>query len=97
MIEVSVRKDEIKLIGHANSDIKGRDIVCAAVSMIAQNLVTSVRDLTNDEISYMKESGKMIIRLDFKNLSEQSKILVDSFFLGICVISNEYPKNVKIV
>lgn len=97
MIEVSVRKYGIKVKGHANLDIKGRDIVCAAVSMLTQNLIISIQDLTDDEVFHVQESGEAVIKLDFENLSEKAKTLIDSFFLGICSIANEFPNNVKVV
>lgn len=97
MIEVSVRKYGIKVKGHANLDIKGRDIVCAAVSMLVQNLIISIQDLTDDEIFHVQEPGEVVIKLDFENLSEKAKTLVDSFFLGICAVANEHPDNVRIV
>ena len=97
LIEVSVRKDEVKVSGHAGFAKKGEDITCAAVSILTQNLVNSVQNLTRDKVSCRVESGKAIISLDFENLSEQTKTLIDSFFLGICSIANEFPNNVKVV
>jgi uncharacterized protein YsxB (DUF464 family) len=97
LIEVSVEKYGIKVKGHANVDIKGRDIVCAAVSMLTQNLIISIQDLTDDEVFHVQEPGEAVIKLDFENLSEKTKTLIDSFFLGICSIANEFPNNVKVM
>lgn len=97
MIEVSVRKNEIKVKGHAGLAKKGEDITCAAVSILIQNLIDSIQNLTQDKIACVIESGKVIINLDFENLSEKTKTLIDSFFLGICSIANEFPNNVKVV
>lgn len=97
LIEVSVRKNQIKVKGHAGLTKKGEDIICAAVSILAQNLVNSIQNLTQDKITCVIESGKVIINLDFENLSEQTKTLIDSFFLGICSIANEFPNNVKVM
>ena len=46
MIEVTVRKDEIKISGHANYAVSGSDIVCAGVTALAQTLIKSIEDLT---------------------------------------------------
>lgn len=97
LIEVSVRKYGIKVKGHANLDIKGRDIVCAAVSMLTQNLIISIQDLTDDEVFHVQEPGEAVIKLDLENLSEKAKTLVDSFFLGICALANEFPDNIKVM
>ena len=52
MIEVSVRKNEIKVSGHAMYAPHGQDIVCAGVSSLVRTLIRSIEDLTRDEIEY---------------------------------------------
>ena len=49
LIEVSVRKNQIKVKGHASLTKKGEDIICAAVSILTQNLVNSIQDLTQED------------------------------------------------
>lgn len=95
MIEVSVRKGSIAVTGHAKFAPPGQDIVCASISMLTQNLIKSIEDLTEDKIEYEISPGRVDIY--YGNLSEESKTLVDSFFIGICMIANEYPENVRIV
>ena len=58
MIAVSVRKDGIKVSGHANYGHDGYDIVCAGVTALTQTLVKSIEDLTDDEIGYEISTGK---------------------------------------
>ncbi len=94
MIEVSVRKDGITVTGHSWYDQQGRDIVCAGVTALFQTLIKSMEDLTEDAIEYEISPGKADIK--YGNLSEKSKTLVDSFFLGICMISKEFPDYVQI-
>ena len=95
LIEVSVRKDEVKVSGHADFAKKGEDIICGAVSILTQNLVNSIQNLTQDKVACVIESGKVIINLDFGNLSEQTKTLIDSFFLGICSIADVMDMNIQ--
>jgi len=64
------------------------------VSVLAQTLIRSIEWLTKDDISYSFSDG--IADMRFKNLSEVSKKLMDSFFIGICMIANQYPENVTI-
>ncbi len=94
MIEVSVRKDGVTVTGHSWYDQQGRDIVCAGVTALLQTLLKSIEDLTEDAIEYEISPGKADIK--YGNLSEKSKTLVDSFFLGICMISKEFPDYVQI-
>ena len=95
MIAVSVRKDKIQISGHANYAEEGKDIVCAGVTALTQTLVKSIEDLAEDKIEYDIAPGRADIK--YRNLSEKAKTLVDSFFIGICMIVDEFPDHVKIV
>ena len=95
MIEVSVRRDGIKMSGHANYAVEGKDIVCAGATALAQTLVTSIENLTKDKIEYDISPGRVDIK--YGDLSEKSRTLVDSFFIGVCMLAEEFPNNVQIV
>lgn len=95
MIEVTVCKDEIKISGHANYAVSGSDIVCAGVTALAQTLIKSIEDLTDDKIEYEISPGRVDIK--YGNLLEKSRALVDSFFIGICMIADEFPEYVRIM
>lgn len=94
MIAVSVRKDGITVNGHANYAETGKDIVCAGVTALTQTLIRSLEDLTRDEIEYEISPGRADIH--YRNLSEEGTLLVDSFFIGICQIADEFPDHVRI-
>lgn len=94
MIVVNVREDGITVTGHAGYAPPGEDVVCAGISVLTQNLIKSIEDLTEDKIEYDIEPGRS--RMIYKNLSEKSKTLVDSFFIGICGLAEAYPENVTI-
>lgn len=95
MIEVKQNNEGISIKGHAHYAEPGKDIVCAGVSTLAQNLVASILAFTEDEIQYDMQPGAVEIR--YRDLSEAGQLLVDSFFVGITLIANNYPKNVQIV
>lgn len=95
LIEVNIREDGINIFGHADYAPYGKDIVCAGVTALMQTLIRSIEDLTEDKIKYEISSGRTDIK--YKNLSEKAKTLVDSFFVGICAIANEFPENVRIM
>lgn len=94
MIAVSVRKDGITVFGHANYAEVGKDIVCAGVTALVQGLIRSMESLTRDQIQYDIASGRTDI--EFGDLSEAGKLLVDSFFIGVCQIADEFPDYVRI-
>lgn len=95
LIEVTVRKDEIKISGHANYAEYGHDIICAGATALAQTLIKSIQDLTEDEIEYDIKPG--LAEIKYRNLSERSRTLVDSFFIGICLIADEFPEYIRIM
>ena len=94
MIAVSVRKDGITVSGHAGYAENGKDIVCAGVTALVQTLVKSADDLTEDKIEYEISPGRADIH--YGCLSEAGKLLVDAFFIGICMIADEFPEHVRV-
>ena len=94
MIAVSVRKDRIEINGHAGYAEIGKDIVCAGVTTLTQTLIRSMQGLTRDEIKYEVSPGRADIH--YGNLSEEGKLLVDSFFIGLCLIADEFPEYIRI-
>ena len=94
MIEVNVRPDGITVGGHAGYAECGKDIVCAGVTALAQTLIGSLKELTSDDIKYDISPGWA--NINYGNLSDASKTLVDSFFIGICMIADEFPDYVRV-
>ena len=94
MIEVKRLKSGILVKGHANYAPHGQDIVCSAVSTLVQTLIQSVEELTTDKITYDMKPGTVIIK--FWCLSDQSKVLIDAFFVGIKGIAEAHPDNVRL-
>lgn len=95
MIEVNVKPDGIIIDGHAEYAEPGKDIVCAGVAALTQTLIGSLKELTSDDIKYDISPGRA--NINYGNLSEESRILVDSFFIGICMIADEFPDYVRVV
>ena len=76
MIEVAITSTGIHMNGHANRSVNGQDIVCAAISALTCNLRADT------------DSGKTII--EWEHLDERGQLLVDSWFLGLTAINQEY-------
>lgn len=93
MIEVSRHDGGISVKGHAHYAEPGKDIVCAAVSILVQNLIQSIEELTPDKTKYSIQPGRVCI--EYRNLSEKAKSLFDSFFIGIRMVIEDYPENVR--
>lgn len=88
MIVVTITQDGLSVDGHAGYAEIGNDIICAAVSALTQGLIHSMEALTDDRISYRIASGHVDIK--YKNLSEQGKLLIDSFFIAVSDIQLSY-------
>ena len=96
MIEVKVSKGLIDISGHADYAEPGKDIICAAFSMLVQNFYWSVNDFTDDCIVAITEEGQ-IKQLKLSTLSDGTKLLIQSFALGVTALAENYPENINIV
>lgn len=94
MIEVGLRKDGIMISGHAGYAPTGSDIVCAGVTALTQELIRSMEGLTDDRIE--TDIGSGMASIQYGDLSEKGKLLINSFFIGICMIAEEFPDYVRI-
>lgn len=94
MIEVEIEKNSISVKGHANYAEPGKDIVCAAVSTLFQTFIASVEELTADVITAEIQPGNALIR--YAVLSPVSLILLNSFIIGVEMIAENYPDNVRV-
>ena len=96
MIAISHKSGCITIKGHAGFAPYGQDIVCAAVSALVQTFLASVEELTTDEIkATMNEQGQ-IQSIQYRNLSAEGTTLLSSFFVGIRMIADSYPSNIKL-
>ena len=91
MIAVHITTTGLTVDGHAGYAEIGNDIICAAVSALTQGLVHSLEALKDDEISYHIADGH--IDIEYKDLSEQGCLLVDSFFIAVSDSERSYGRN----
>ena len=94
MITIKHTKHRIEVTGHAGYADIGKDIVCASISTLVQNLIYSIEELTEDTISYVVNAGHTVIT--YGNLSEQAQLLVDSFFIGCNAVAATCPEYVRV-
>ena len=81
--------------GHAGYAARGEDVVCAAVTILSLTTLQSLVDLTEDEIEYDVQPGWIDAR--YKDLSEKAKALIDSFFIGVCMVDEIQPGYIRIL
>lgn len=97
MINISYKKDniikEVKISGHANFEIFGKDIVCAAVSSIVTTTINNILTLDSDAIKYVDEDGYILItNMD----SDIANKLLNTMLNMLSDLAKDYPKNIKI-
>lgn len=89
MITIKITDRSIRMNGHAcRKSPDGIDRACAAVSALTCNLINSLNDLTGDRIRADTGSGRTVI--EWEQLSDRGKLLLDSWFLGLTDINREY-------
>lgn len=90
MITVLAAPGRIRVSGHANTAPIGADIVCAAVSALTLTLVEGLKNIAGVELLHESvEPGNACI--EWQDMNDTGRALVDTWFLGICGIAGEYP------
>ena len=98
MIKVNVKRNDNKVYelvikGHAGYDVRGKDIVCAAVSSMAITTINNIIAL-DESIDYEENSGLLIIRV--KRDTEVNNKLLDNLVRMLTELKSQYPKNIEI-
>ena len=94
MINITITADGIRVRGHAEAGPKGQDIICSAISTLTQNLILSIENLTNDKIQYAVNPGR--VDINYWDLSDEGRLLVESFFLGVSGVAAVSPDHVNV-
>ncbi|MCL1944496.1 MAG: ribosomal-processing cysteine protease Prp [Firmicutes bacterium] len=103
VVEVT-RKDRhivsVNCLGHADFDVYGYDIVCAALSSIIQTTALGLMQVLGLDISLTSDSTIASMSFVLPELSEQKRIhadiLLDTMLLGIDNISDTYSDFVQL-
>ena len=110
MIRVKIfrnRNNDIKkytISGHANFDDHGRDIVCAAISVLSQTALLSLVEvcgLEEESIEYTidDKTGFLDVNLprNIENeILEKTQIVLNTLIVGINSVIESYPKYVTL-
>ena len=94
MIKVEVTKNRILLLGHANFDDYGKDIVCAAVSSVVITTIEAIARFDEEAININEAQNKLEIIIN------KHDDITDKLIGNMLNLLNElvmkYPKNIKI-
>ena len=95
MIAVYRRENSLTVRGHAGYAAPGKDIVCAAVSALVETMIAAIEQVTTDHIRTNKATG--LVDITWERLSDRGLLLIDAFFVGIKMLSDQYPEHIRIV
>lgn len=88
---------EIKVSGHAQSAVYGRDLVCAAVSSAAVGIANALVEydfLKNNMGTIDLKEGYLQIKVD--NSNEKIQVVLETFVTILTTIEISYSKYIKI-
>ena len=102
-IRIKIENDEyfLKMSGHCGFDEEGKDIVCAAASILCLSLCNLLENSENK----LRESAKITVKKGFSEIvfhpkMEYSKELAGAFNTietGLRLLDENYPENVSII
>jgi len=75
----------ISVVGHANFDLSGHDIVCAAVSALVQSFASAMNEWDDFD------SGEVIIDTECDIYDEYAHGCLDMLMEGLRMIEDVYP------
>ena len=101
MIQARIYKAKTGSIYGFSIESHGNDIVCAAVSILAQNTINSIERFTEDHFvcEYVESGGYMHFEhTSLKNgqAAHDASLLLESMAYGLYGIKDEYNTEIKI-
>jgi hypothetical protein len=99
MIEVKVYEWGFEVIGHANADKMGKDIVCAAVSAIAYTAAGAMEELCGS-CDHEEHEGYMLCKIPDTmsgRYRKGARLILGAAIIGFRQIENTYPDYVRVV
>ena len=102
MLEISIEHQERLVLGltadgHAEWDESGRDLVCAAASVLLQTLWLGCTEVLHLDVSGGWSSGIFAIRWSPQEaLRPDLDVLVQTVILALQRLAHQYPENIRV-
>ena len=98
MINVRFTSDDdyisyLEIKGHADSNKKGKDLVCSAVSGIVIGSINSLTKIAKKDIKVI--DGEVIIKPS-KKITYDDNIRIKMMITQLKILANSYPSYIKI-
>ena len=95
MIKIKVTEKNISILGHADYDDYGKDIVCAAVSAITLCSVEAIASFDVEAVDVKQSKDKLDIIINKQD--DITKKLVNNMLNCLKELEKKYPKNIEII
>lgn len=95
MIKVEVSNNNISILGHANYDDYGKDIVCSAVSSVVLCSIEAISSFDIDAITIEQQENKLVIVINKKD--NITVTLINNMIKCLKEIEKKYSRNIKII
>ena len=94
MIKIKVTKKNISILGHANYDEYGKDIVCASVSSVVLCSVEAISQFDINAIDIKQSKDKLDIIIN--KTDDITQKLINNMLNCLKELEKKYPKNIQI-
>ncbi|ABV34532.1 MULTISPECIES: ribosomal-processing cysteine protease Prp [Pseudothermotoga] len=82
-----------KINGHSNFDVKGKDIVCAAISALSQHTAKMLVKHCGARIVARQEG---LLEVALNNIDNFSNVVLSEFKESIEDLQSQYPRNISL-
>lgn len=86
--------ESFKITGHVGLDVKGKDIVCAAISALSQSTLIGLKEVMKIDLDYELKEG--FVRCDLRDKNECAQMMVKTLYETLVQLSKQYPRNVVV-
>lgn len=105
MVKIEIKRNSskniisFKLSGHADYKMSGDDIVCSAVSVLAQTAVQGLKMVADIDIKYDIKDGFLSCRLPEELTEKQllmSTAILETMYVGLKNLEKGYKKHIDV-
>lgn len=92
MVKIEVKDKEIRISGHSTNEPAGKNIVCAAISMIIATTVSGIQKIEPESIEFIDNGEEMTITTNIN--TQNTKILLDNMLEMLQELHSQYPSEI---
>ena len=93
MINIVLKDNEVKFIGHAMYDDYGKDIVCAGVSTLLTTTVNAILKFDSSAVEVVNDKD---VILKIKKKDDITQKLIENMIEELYELEEQYPQNIRV-